>query len=350
MQDKCRVGIIGCGVIAPTHAECFSKEERAEIVWACDIEEEKARSLAARYGVPHVTARLQDVLEDERVNAISICTPHASHAEIAVAALEAGKHVLCEKALGATAEQMDEMLAAHKRHPSLVFSGVFQHRFERRHQLMKQLVEDGSFGEVLTAGMQMRCFRSKDYYRADKWRGTWAEEGGSVLINQAIHTVDALAWIMGGVADLCGTYSNQTHEDTIETEDAAVAALRFRNGALGTIEAISSSHIDWEPTMFIHGTKGSIEIRNASPMKVVFTDAAVRERVTRELSGTPEAAPVGSAKAYYGGEHRSQIADFVEAVVEGREPFVTAASVRHAVEIVLAVYASHRKGGWISVG
>jgi predicted dehydrogenase len=226
---------------------------------------------------------------------------------------------------------------------------VFQHRFDGVFQTIKRLVEEDAFGQVLTAGMQMRCFRSKGYYTADAWRGTWAEEGGSVLINQAIHTIDALAWMLGGVESLCGAYLNQTHGDVIETEDAAVASLRFRNGALGTIEATSSSHIDWEPTAFVHGTEGSIEVRHGSAVKLLFEDPEQVKRVEQELAAFRGGGLVDSAKAYYGGHHRSQIADFVAAVREGRPAFVTAESGRHAVDIVLGVYESHRTGGWVTM-
>ena len=349
MSTSCRVAIIGCGVIAPTHAECFQREANADVRWACDTVESRAQALAQKFSIPRVTTRLEEVLADPEVDAISICTPHADHASIAIAALDAGKHVLCEKALAPTHAHMDAMLAAGDRHPDRVFSGVFQHRFDRRHQVLKRLVESGAFGDMLTAGMHMRCYRSKAYYRADAWRGTWDREGGSVLINQAIHTVDILAWICGGVASLCGTYDNQTHADTIETEDVAVATLRFRNGALGTIEATSSSPLDWENTLFVHGTAGSLELRNQQPMKVSFTDPAVTEAVRADLTRPIEPAAPSSAKAYYGGEHRSQIADFVAAVIEHRAPFITARSARHAVDIVLGVYESHRTGGWIQL-
>jgi predicted dehydrogenase len=349
MQSSCNIGIVGCGVIAPTHAECFAGEERAKMRWACDIVEEKARRLADRFGIPNVTTDYHDVLADPAVDAISICTPHASHGRIAVDALAAGKHVQCEKALAATREQMSEMLAAHRRHPGFVFACVFQHRFNRLYQAIKKLIEDGAFGQVLTAGMQMRCFRSEGYYTADAWRGTWAEEGGSVLINQAIHTIDILAWMLGGVEAVCGTYSNQTHTNSIETEDAAVASLRFRNGALGTIEATSSSHLDWEPTVFVHGTDGSLEVRDGTPTKIIFRTPEQTESVRAALQSAPEKAELSAAKAYYGGEHRSQIADFVDAVCEDRDPFITAESGRHAVDIVLAVYDAHRQGGWVAL-
>jgi len=349
IKNRTKVGIIGCGVIAPSHIESYQKQEQVEVAWLCDLNKEKALALAETYRVNHVTADYRQLLTAGDVDGVSVCTDHASHAPICVAALEAGKHVLCEKALAATSEGLDAMLAAHKRHADLVFSGIFQHRFDTRNRLLKQWVTDRVFGTILTAGVQIRCLRTPEYYTADSWRGTWAQEGGSVLINQAIHFIDMLAWLMGGVSQLCGTYDNLTHGDSIETEDTAVASLRFANGALGSIEATCSSHISWEPTLSIHGTVGSVEVRNGHCVKMVFEDETLGKKVQSEWDAAADGPEVSVGKTYYGSGHPAQIADFVEAMREGRAPFVEASSARHAVDVVLAIYKSHRLNGWVSV-
>jgi predicted dehydrogenase len=347
MASPLRCGIIGCGVIAPTHAESFRLQEDIEIKWACDVVEHKAREFAETYGIPNVTADYQEVMDDSEVDCVSICTPHASHSPIAVAALDGGKHVLCEKALGATRQGMDAMFRAHEHHSDLVFSGVFQHRFDGINRLLRRLVEEGAFGTVLTAGVQMRCLRTNDYYHGDEWRGTWDQEGGSVLINQAIHFIDSLLWIMGGARQVCGAHKNITHQGVIETEDCAVASLRFRCGALGTLEATASSHLDWEPTISVHGTEGSLDLRHGEPVKLVFDDPAREEKVRAEIAQAADSEGVEAGKDYYGTGHAAQIADFVAAIREGREPFVPAMDARHAVDVVLGIYASHRHGEWV---
>ncbi len=353
--SRLRCGIIGCGVIAPTHVESLRQQEDVAVTWACDLVAEKSRGLAEKYGIPHVTRDYREVIAAEDIDCVHVCTDHASHVPITVAALKGRKHVLCEKALAASREGLDLMLATHAQCPGVVFSGVFQHRFDTIHQYLKELVEGGIFGTILTAGVQVRCFRSNEYYQADTWRGTWAEEGGAVLINQAIHFIDVLVWLMGGVAAVAGSFSNLTHKGAIETEDTAVAALRFKNGALGTLEATSSSNLDWEPTISIHGAAGSVELRHGQGLKVAFRDRSVRdagvqERVERELQQkSRERTIVQAGKSYYGPSHQTQIADFIAAVREKRLPFVTAVSAGHTVDVVLAVYQSARENRWLEL-
>ncbi|MCX6992736.1 MAG: Gfo/Idh/MocA family oxidoreductase [Kiritimatiellaeota bacterium] len=343
-MNKIRIGIIGCGVIAPGHLASYRKLADVELAWACDLVEAKARQMAAEYNIARITTDFRKVLQDKSVTGVSICTDHASHAPLTVAALKAGKHVLCEKALSSTTAKMNAMMAAHAKHPELVFAGVFQHRFDPVARYVKRLVDEGTFGTILTAGIQVRCLRTNAYYQGDAWRGTWAGEGGSVLINQAIHFIDAIAWIMGGVESVCGTCGNLTHQGVIETEDTATAALRFKSGALGTIEATCSSHFDWETTLSIHGVAGSVEVRNNKPVKIVFGDKALMERVQAEMTAIIDKPALNVGKSYYGTGHPAQIADFVDAIRSHRLPFIPAASARHTVEIVLAIYKSHRTG------
>lgn len=350
MSGKLRVAVIGCGVIAPTHVESYQRVADVEVVWACDLVEEKARTLAAKYGIPNVGTDYKKIVKRADVDAVSVCTDHGSHGEIAVAALKAGKHVLCEKALTAAPKDLDKMFAAHAKRPELVFGGVFQHRFDSAYRYLKKLVDEKAFGTILTAGVQIRLFRSDDYYRSgDGWRGTWKREGGAVLINQAIHNVDVLNWVMGGVAAVGGAYANLSHQGVIETEDTVVAALRFRCGALGYLEATSGSHHGWEATVAVHGTEGAVELRNTEPLKISFKDSAREAEVKQAFQSCHDQKKIQSGKDYYGPSHPALVADFCAAVREQRPPYVTAASARHTVDLVQAVYQSQRKGRWIEL-
>jgi UDP-N-acetyl-2-amino-2-deoxyglucuronate dehydrogenase len=138
-----KVGIIGCGVIAPTHAESYQSLNNVQVRWACDLQQDRARELAAKFDIANVTTRAQEVFSDDDVEAVSICTDHASHEQLCSEALAAGKHVLCEKALAARPEQLDRMMQAHATRPDLVFSGVFQHRFNSIYQVLKKHIEGG---------------------------------------------------------------------------------------------------------------------------------------------------------------------------------------------------------------
>ncbi len=349
MNDRMRIGIIGCGVIAPTHAESFLRQDNVEIGWACDLLPERAQDLAQRFDIPNVGTDYGDVLADDSIDVISICTDHASHAQIAVAAIEAGKHVICEKALGAKSEHLDAMMAAHADRGDLVFSGIFQHRFNPMHARVKKLLDSGVLGEMLTASMRVYCTRAPEYYLGDPWRGTWAQEGGSLLINQSIHMIDLIAWLLGGVEAVCGSYANRTHGDSIETEDTAAAAVRFKGGVHGVFEATSSSHISWELNLAFHGTEGSLELRDGEIVKLKLADEAREGAVRADLAAPAEPVDTAVGKSYYGAYHISQMADFVQAVREGRQPFITAESARHAVDIVLGVYESSNTGRWITL-
>lgn len=350
-----RVGIIGCGIIADTHITSYRALPNVEVAWLCDLKKEKAETLAAKYAVENVTTSYKDVLRDDTIDCISVCTDHASHAVISIDALNAGKHVLCEKSLAASTSDLDAMTAAARRYPQIIFSGVFQHRFDHLYRVLREVVAQNIFGTLLTAGITLYCHRTAEYYMGDEWRGTWAKEGGSVLINQAIHFVDALAWIMGGVSTVCGRHLNITHGNSIETEDTAVANLQFRNGALGIVEATCSSSLSWAPTIHIHGTGGAIGVQNGNVIHLEMGDTATQKQLETKLrtptSQQPHWEPVvnHTYKAYYGTGHLAQIADFVEAIKEKRQPEVTAIDARHAVDIVLGIYESHRKGHWINL-
>lgn len=343
------VGIIGCGVVAPTHAESFSACENVRLTWACDLIDQRAAQLARRFAIPRTTPEASDVLSDPNIDIVSICTDHASHADLACRALSAGKHVLVEKALAPSRSHLSAMLAEGDRRPKLCFGGIFQHRFNPVYAILRRRIEAGDLGEMLTAGIRVHCHRSLQYYRADTWRGTWAGEGGSVLINQAIHTIDIVAWMLGGVGQVCAQYANRTHADVMETEDTAVGVVRFASGTLGTIKATCSSHLRWKPVVSLHGSEGMVEVEDGKPVTIDFADEKLAADIAEEMAAAPSPANAPAGKSYYGGFHGLQIGEFVEAVREGRPPAVTARDARHAVDVVLSMYESHQRGGWVDV-
>jgi UDP-N-acetyl-2-amino-2-deoxyglucuronate dehydrogenase len=344
-----RVGIIGCGVISSTHSEAFALQTGIKLKWACDLELEKAEKLAEKYGYTQTTANYKQVLADPDVDIISVCTDHASHASICVAALKAGKHVLCEKALSSTSRGIARILTAQRKHPKLVFSGVFQHRFDAANQYIKHLIDEDVFGTILTAGLRMYCKRTNEYYQADNWRGTWDKEGGGVMINQAIHYVDLLGWLMGGVERVCGAHSIRTHQGVIETEDTVTASLKFKSGALGVIEATSSSEETWHPAFWINGDSGWLEMCNGRVLRLQFSDKELEKKVKLGLAKCHDQPGVQTRKTYYGTGHTAQIEDFVNAIREKRPPFVSAVQAARAVDIVMAIYRSQQDSAWIKV-
>ncbi len=349
MAKPVRIGVIGCGVIAATHVESFQQVDGAEVAWACDLKPDRAGDLAAKYSISRVTTDYREVLADPSVDLVSICTDHASHASIACDAMEADKHIVVEKALAASREGLRQMLDAHAARPHLVFAGVFQHRFEGINRRLRDMVAEGAFGTVLTASMQLRCRRTDAYY-SDDWHGTWDKEGGSVLINQAIHFVDAISWIMDGAESVSAAYANRVHPASMETEDTLTAAVRFRSGALGTLEATCGSHLNWEYSLAVHGAEGSVELRNDKLTKLVFADPTRQAEARAALENANDPQGVAAGKAYYGVGHRANLADVIDAIRDGREPFVTGEAAAKTVDLVLSAYESARSGGWVRVG
>ncbi len=170
-----------------------------------------------------------------------------------------------------------------------------------------------------------------------------------MLINQAIHYIDLLVWIMGGVHSVSGAYANITHQGAMETEDTAVAALKFSSGALGTVEATCSSHIGWEPTLSIHGSAGSLDLRYDKILKIAFDDPSVGRSIKNDLEQLSTHTEVAVGKTYYGVGHAAQIADFIGAVRKEHEVFIPGTAARHTVEVVLAIYGSHDQQQWVEV-
>jgi predicted dehydrogenase len=343
-----RVGVIGCGVIAPTHIESFQQVPGVEVAWACDLIAERAKAVARRYGIAQHTTVASDMLADRSVDIVCVCTDHASHAELSIAALEAGKHVLCEKCLTANQKQLDQMLDAAARHPQLKFAGVFQHRFDPINRRLRELVESGQLGDILTASARLRCHRPDSYY-GDGWHGTWAKEGGSVLINQAIHFLDSIQWVAGGVEAVSAAHANLGHRGLIETEDTLVAALRYRGGMLGTFEATSASHLNWSYKLAIYGTRGTVELRDDRVHRLHCKDDQQEQRIRELLESLEPAEGVSGAAEHYGKGHLAQVRDFVAAVREDRPPFVTVQSAAETARLVFAAYDSARTGTWVEL-
>lgn len=349
MNKKVKVGIVGCGVIGPVHIESYQRLPYAEVVAVCDKNAVRLSNVAEKYGISKRYSALSDILDDSDVEAISVCTDHYTHRDIVISALAAGKHVLCEKPLGISQEDLQAMLAAARSAPTLVAEGVLQHRFDTLYRAMRSWVSAGVFGKIVTANLQVQCFRSADYYRSDAWRGTWNQEGGSLMINQAIHFVDSLQWIMGGISSICASHTNHAHNDVIETEDTAAAVMKFCNGALGTLTATTASLLPWEPTMNIYGTDGFIETCNSKLVRLQLRDKTKTDALLAELATAEESVRTQAGKSDYGASHPTQIKDFVDAIVNNRRPYVTFEDASESVEIITALYRSKQEGKWIDL-
>ncbi len=341
-MNKTKVAVIGCGVIGPLHAECYKNNEDAEITWMCDLIPERAKALAEKYGVAKWTSSPAEVFAADDVDSVSICTDHDTHSELFVSALEHGKDAICEKPLAHDIKSLDAMLAAAKRFPERVCGGVFQHRFDPIYVELRELLSSGAMGTLLNASATLRCLRTEEYYKSGTWRGTWQHEGGSVLINQAIHYIDQLLWQAGPAVKITAVIRNLAHQGIIETEDSASATVEFANGAVGTIEATSGSNINWLPRLAFFGTEGGIEITNDKLSFIEMRDKALETSIREQLEAAIMPKPAAVGKKYYGTGHVAQLADFIEAVRARRAPGVTLESAAETARAILEIYKSNR--------
>src|SRR6266478_4831375 len=258
MTDKLRFALIGCGVIGPTHAEAINSLPDAELVAVADIVPARAQKLADEYGVNAYTD-IQEMLAREQLDVVNICVPSGLHGEIACQAMRAGKHVIIEKPMEIRLETIDEMLRV-QREANVKLAVISQHRFDPASMHVHQLLEEQAFGRLVLGNTLVPWWRSQAYYDSGAWRGTWALDGGGVLLNQAIHSIDLLQWFMGPVKSIYAYTDTLVH--SVETEDVAVAVLRFTNGALGTIVATTGAYPGVSTRIEIFGDKGSAIIED----------------------------------------------------------------------------------------
>jgi predicted dehydrogenase len=341
MDGQVRAGIIGCGSIAKTHAAALAALPEATFAACCDVDEGRARALADQYGAPHVFTDVQALLTSGTVDMVTICTPHPSHAGLVIAAAEAGIHVLCEKPLTIDLSEADRMVEAAER-AGIKFGGIFQRRFWPAAQRVHEAVEAGDLGRMTLAECQVRIWRPREYFDRDEWRGKWTTEGGGALMNQAVHAIDLFQWYMGPVKEIFGRYATLLHGDYIDVEDTVVATVVFENGALGIIEAATTVNPNMGFKVAVHGTKGGLLSLYEQPEGVAgvidLNTIAGQEEHTDVYAEGRESVP-GFPEF-----HRLQIADFVRAVRDDRQPAVTGAEARKALEIILAIYHSSRTG------
>jgi UDP-N-acetyl-2-amino-2-deoxyglucuronate dehydrogenase len=336
-------GIVGCGMIAGFHARAIDDVEGAKLVACYDTVPAAADRLAEKTGC-RAYRDLDQMLADPGVEVVAVGTPSGAHMEPAVAAARAGKHVIVEKPLEITLQRCDEIIDAC-RQAGVVLSTVFPSRFHHSSQEMKRAVDQGRFGRLTVGDAYVKWYRTQDYYDSGAWRGTWPLDGGGALMNQAIHSVDLLAWLMGPVAEIRAQTALLAHE-RIAVEDVAMATLKFANGALGVIEASTAIYPGYLKRIEIHGSAGSAVMEEEDLVKWDFAekkpeDARIEEKMSQRVSGGGGAADP-AAIGHHG--HARQFADVLRAIREGSQPLIDGPEGRRSVEIILGVYLAAETG------
>ncbi|MGI6083639.1 MAG: Gfo/Idh/MocA family protein [Limnochordia bacterium] len=342
MSKSVGYAVVGLGV-GRAHARAAAKAKDCRLVAVCDIDRAKADAVAAELNCEAIYD-FDELLKRSDVDVVSIATPSGMHSDMIVKAAEAGKHILAEKPLDITLDKIDVALEACRKH-NVKLGAVFQNRLNPASQAIKEAISQGALGRTYLANVQVKWWRTQEYYEKDGgWRGTWAMDGGGSLMNQSVHTIDLLQWFMGPVKSVFAFSDIFAHD--IETEDAAVAAVRFENGAIGSIIGTTAAYPGLDTTVQIHGENGTIYMTDAKIKRWAIRgpqEKEVEAEMIARFAGKGDAASADpSAIATTG--HAGQVQDMVYAVLEDRDPVIVGSEARHAVEIILAIYESARTG------
>ena len=341
--DPIRIAVMGAGMIGGLHARIISEIPEAELVSVCSRDIDRAKGLTDQHGgVP--TRDYKGFIERDEVDAVSICTASGEHALYGIPAANAGKHVLVEKPIEISTGKADALIATCREN-GVKLGVVFQLRFLDASQEVKAAVESGVLGRLVMADCYMKFCRPQSYYDGSRWKGTMALDGGGALINQGIHGLDLLLHLAGDVASV-QAYTGILAHEAIEVEDTCVAALKYRNGALGVVQATTSVHPDFQQRIELHGTEGTIVLEGTEDTWIRHWETFKEGK--REVAEVSVDASGAEAVLHEGGEaHCRQIQDFVSAIREDREPAVNGEEGRRSLAVTRAIYDSAETGGEI---
>jgi UDP-N-acetyl-2-amino-2-deoxyglucuronate dehydrogenase len=319
--------VIGCGDVSSVHFGAIAKMDDVELVAVCDTDAARLQAAKAAYGVAGYADHLE-MLEAVRPDVVHICTPHHLHASIAVDCLEHGVSVIVEKPLAHTLEEGRRLVEAAERSTAKI-AICFQNRYNATSQAMRRLLDDGGLGQVLGASATVMWHRTAEYYRDRPWRGTWAEGGGGLMMNQAIHTVDLLQWLVGDVTKVEGHASTRSLGGVIEVEDTAEFIAGHANGATSVFYATLANATNAPVTLDIVTEKATLSLRG--DLNVTYADGTVET--------IPERALESGGRAYWGVSHELLIKDFY-ATLEDTAPFwISPAEAEKSLRIVKDIYA-----------
>lgn len=342
------VGIIGCGMIADFHAKAINDTAGLHIAGATSRNRSSAEAFAEKYPC-QIFDTVEAMVADSNIQLVAICTPSGAHMEPAVLAAKAGKHVVVEKPLEVTTERCDQVIAACHAN-GVVLSTIFPSRYHTVSQTLKQAIDAGRFGRLTLGDAYVKWFRTQEYYDSGAWRGTWDLDGGGALMNQAIHTVDLLLWLMGPVTSVHARTATLAH-DRIEVEDVAVAHLEFENGALGVIQATTAAYPGMLKRIEIHGSEGTAVLEEEDLKAWEFaTPLPSDQEVLAALTGkTQTGGGAADPKAIGHHGHAAQYADIAHAIQNGESPLIDGPEGRRSVELINAIYQSAKTGQSISL-
>lgn len=337
-----KYALIGCGRIATNHVKAVLNNG-LEFAAVCDVDPQQMENLLTKHGLEkdHSIARYTDyrkMMEEVRPELVGIATESGVHAQIALYCIDHGVNCIIEKPIAMSMKDADEIVRRSEE-KGVKVSACHQNRFNIAVQETRKALEAGRFGKLSHGSVHVRWNRNKSYYDQAPWRGRWASDGGA-LMNQCIHGIDLLRWMFGDeVEEVYGQTRQQFHH-YLEAEDVGMAVVKFKNGAIATIEGTTNVYPqNLEETLYIFGEKGTVKIGGKSTNNIDVWDFADEEARDDANKGLKEAT-----SNVYGNGHTSLYADMIDAIKHDRKPYVDAAAGRNALELVLAIYKSQKEG------
>ena len=332
-----KVAIIGCGNIFPMHAQSIKVVENAKLVAVCDIKVDRAKLKGEQYDCNYYTD-YKEMLSKEDIDVVHICLPHFLHAEVAIYAAKQGINIFTEKPMAIKLSDAEEMIKTAKDN-KVILGVIFQNRYNPGSQLIKKTLESGELGKILSGKLEVTWNRSDEYYSHSDWKGTWDKEGGGVIIDQAIHTMDLMRWFVDSdIEYIDANISNRAHK-IIQVEDSAEGVIKYKNGVVTAFHAINYYTYDAPVKIELHCEKGMVNM--------VGDRADIRFNDGRELiaDNNPEDTfDYGNgAKGYWGTSHTKQIKNYYASISAGLKPEITGDEAIKTQKMICAIYESGKK-------
>lgn len=337
-----KYAIIGCGRIATNHVKAVLNND-LEFVAACDVNLNQIENLLSKHDLNNdlKIKRYQDykkMIDENEIELVGIATESGLHAEIALYCIDQGVHVIIEKPMAMSIADANEIIR-RSNEKGIKVAACHQNRFNVAIQEMRKAVESGRFGKLSHGSIHVRWNRNEDYYKQAPWRGTWAQDGGA-LMNQCIHGIDLLRWMMGNDIDEIYGVTRQQFHNYLEAEDLGMAIIKFKNGAIATIEGTTNVYPqNLEETLYLFGEKGTVKIGGKSTNNIDVWDFADETDEDKIKKGLQE-----ETSNVYGNGHTSLYADMIDAIINDRKPYVDAKAGKNALEVILAIYKSQKEG------
>ncbi|MNO55287.1 Inositol 2-dehydrogenase [compost metagenome] len=331
-MNKLGAAIIGIGAISPLHAKAISAIEDANLLMVVDIDTDKATRAGQEYAC-HATDDYREILNDDRIHVVHLCTPHYLHAEMAIDLLRAGKHVLTEKPMAVDLSSAIGMLEAAEQ-SSGQLGVVFQNRYNDTSVYIKKTIDSGDLGKLLCMKGVVTWHRTESYYKDSNWRGRWSTEGGGVLINQTIHTLDLLQWYGGEIRSVKGSITTDVLDGVIEVEDTAHACIDFTNNVRGLFYGTNTYLKDSPVELELVFEEGTLNLRR--DYLYLWKDG--KESLVCEPTLNPT-----KGKSYWGTGHKRLIEDYYEHIFSGRKFWLDGSEGIKALKLVKDIYSSSQR-------